>query len=173
MSVCFGSIMITLKCTSNSVRGFVSPAPPVVNVRPSADAGNRGARAARRPRTPANHPILLFGSLGACHKTRGPRDGGLSAYLRFLIFVFRLADPLFKREPRMRRIDLAAITLEGWSRLDDRQRRRFAEMFLRAALRLGGPELRRLARRRGRTPPLPPPVDSGWFCNFDHMGPPL
>ena len=56
----------------------------------------------------------------------------------------------------MRRIDLAAITLESWGRLDDRQRQRFAEMFLRAALRLGGPELRRWLRRRVRTAPLAP-----------------
>jgi hypothetical protein len=86
-----------------------------------------------------------------------------------LIFVFRLADPLFKREPRMRRIDLAAITLEGWSRLDDRQRQRFAEMFLRAALRLGGPELRRWLRRRVRTAPLAAPVDLARFAISDDL----
>ena len=53
----------------------------------------------------------------------------------------------------MRRIDLAPITLEGWSRLDNRQRQPFAEMFLRAAVRLGGPELRRWLRWRVRTAP--------------------
>jgi hypothetical protein len=37
----------------------------------------------------------------------------------------------------------SAATLESWGRLNDRQRQRFAEMFLRAAVRLGGPELRR------------------------------
>jgi hypothetical protein len=66
----------------------------------------------------------------------------------------------------MRRIDLAAITLEGWSRLDDRQRQRFAEMFLRAALRLGGPELRRWLRRRVRTP-LAAPIDPARFAISD------
>ena len=67
----------------------------------------------------------------------------------------------------MRRIDLAAITLEGWSRLDDRQRQRFAEMFLRAALRLGGTELRRWLRRRVRTAPLAAPVDLTGFAISD------
>ena len=64
----------------------------------------------------------------------------------------------------MRRIDLAAITLEAWQRLDDRQRQRFAEMFLRAALRLGGTELRRWLRRRVRIAPLAPPIDLADFA---------
>ncbi|MET4276489.1 MULTISPECIES: hypothetical protein [unclassified Bradyrhizobium] len=67
----------------------------------------------------------------------------------------------------MRRIDLAAITLESWARLDDRQRQRFAEMFLRAVLRLGGPELRRWLRRRVRQPPLAAPVDPAAFAISD------
>ena len=67
----------------------------------------------------------------------------------------------------MRRIDLASITLEGWVRLDDRQRQRFAEMFLRAAVRLGGPELRRWLRRRVRTAPLAAPVDLTRFAISD------
>ena len=67
----------------------------------------------------------------------------------------------------MRRIDLAAITLEGWSRLDERQRQRFAEMFLRAALRLGGTELRRWLRRRVRTAPLAAPIDPARFAISD------
>lgn len=67
----------------------------------------------------------------------------------------------------MRRIDLASITLEGWSRLDDRQRQRFAEMFLKAALRLGGPELRRWLRRRVRLAPLAAPVDPARFAISD------
>ena len=67
----------------------------------------------------------------------------------------------------MRRIDLVATTLEGWSRLDDRQRQRFAEMFLRAAVRLGGPELRRWLRRRVRTAPLAAPVDLTRFTISD------
>ncbi|WP_338833570.1 hypothetical protein [Bradyrhizobium septentrionale] len=69
----------------------------------------------------------------------------------------------------MRRIDLAAVTLESWGRLDDRQRQRFAEMFLRAALRLGGTELRRWLRRRVRTAPLAPPVDLSRFAISDDM----
>jgi hypothetical protein len=68
----------------------------------------------------------------------------------------------------MRRIDLAAITLEGWGQLDDRQRHRFVEMFLRAALRLGGPELRRWLRRRVRTAPLAAPVDPAASAISDH-----
>ena len=68
-----------------------------------------------------------------------------------------------------RRIDLASITLEGWQRLDDRQRQRFAEMFLRAALRLGGTELRRWLRRRVRTAPLAAPVDLAAFAISDDM----
>ena len=69
----------------------------------------------------------------------------------------------------MRRIDLASITLESWGRLNDRQRQRFAEMFLRAALRLGGPELRRWLRRRVRTAPLAAPVDPAAFAISDDM----
>ena len=69
----------------------------------------------------------------------------------------------------MRRIDLAAITLESWGRLDDRQRQRFAEMFLQAALRLGGTELRRWLRRRVRTAPLAAPVDPAAFAISDDM----
>ena len=65
----------------------------------------------------------------------------------------------------MRRIDLAAITLEAWQRLDDRQRQRFAEMFLRAAVRLGGTELRRWLRRRVRTAPLATPIDPARFAD--------
>jgi hypothetical protein len=67
----------------------------------------------------------------------------------------------------MRRIDLVATTLEGWARLDDRQRQRFAEMFLRAALRLGGPEFRRWLRRRVRTAPLAAPIDPARFAISD------
>ena len=69
----------------------------------------------------------------------------------------------------MRRIDLAAITLESWGRLDERQRQRFAEMFLRAAVRLGGPELRRWLRRRVRTAPLAAPIDLSRFAISDDM----
>jgi hypothetical protein len=67
----------------------------------------------------------------------------------------------------MRRIDLVSVTLEAWQRLDDRQRQRFAEMFLRAALRLGGPELRRWLRRRVRTAPLAAPIDLARFAISD------
>jgi hypothetical protein len=42
--------------------------------------------------------LLIFGSLWSHRKTRGPRDRAPSAYLRFSFFVFRLPDPLFKRE---------------------------------------------------------------------------
>jgi hypothetical protein len=54
----------------------------------------------------------------------------------------------------MRRINLVSATLEGWARLDDRQRQRFAEMFLRAALRLDRLEFRAWLLRRLTHPPL-------------------
>jgi len=69
----------------------------------------------------------------------------------------------------MRRVDLVTVTLESWSRLDDRQRQRFAEMFLRAALRLGGTEFRRWLRRRVRTAPLAAPVNPAAFAISDDM----
>jgi hypothetical protein len=85
----------------------VSPEPPVVNV--TADAGrsshmnspqdpqresamsqtNRRGMDPEGPQSPPWGLLLIFGSLGAHKKTRGPRNGGLSAYLqfRFLCFV--------------------------------------------------------------------------------------
>ena len=64
----------------------------------------------------------------------------------------------------MRRIDLVSATLEAWQRLDALQRQRFAEAFLRAALRLERQELRDWLRRRLTEPPLAAPVDPARFA---------
>lgn len=75
----------------------------------------------------------------------------------------------------MRRIDLASITLDGWSRLDDRQRQRFAEMFLRAALSVDrrggspkgecGPQLQHRSGVRTLSGPLDvPPLKRETHC---------
>lgn len=49
--------------------------------------------------------------------------------------------------------DLFEATMQGWDRLDDRQRQRFAEAFLRAALRLERQEFREWLMRRLIEPP--------------------
>ena len=67
----------------------------------------------------------VAGSLGACHKPGGPRDGTYSAYLLNSVSRFRLLNGRFSKGTHMRRIDLVAGTLEGWSRLDGQQRERF------------------------------------------------
>ena len=64
----------------------------------------------------------------------------------------------------MRRIDLVAKTLEGWSRLSPAQRERFFQAGLKAAVRLGGPEFRRWLLRRVRTAPLAAPIDPAAFA---------
>ena len=64
----------------------------------------------------------------------------------------------------MRRTDLFERTMAGWARLDDRQRQRFAEAFLRAALRLERQELRAWLMRRLIEPPLAAPVDPASFA---------
>ena len=51
--------------------------------------------------------------------------------------------------------DLFKATMQGWARLDHRRRQRFAEAFLRAALRLERPEFREWLRRRVSEPRLP------------------
>lgn len=55
--------------------------------------------------------------------------------------------------------DLFEATMRGWARLNPQQRQRFAEAFLRAALRLERRELRGWLRRRVSEPPLAAPVD--------------
>jgi hypothetical protein len=62
------------------------------------------------------------------------------------------------------RVDLFQATMQGWARLDDRQRQRFAEAFLRAALRLERQELRAWLMRRLIEPPLAAPVDPASFA---------
>ena len=53
------------------------------------------------------------------------------------------------------RVDLAAKTLEGWSRLSPGQREKFFHAGLKAALRLGGPEFRRWLLRQVDSAALP------------------
>ncbi|UGY21829.1 hypothetical protein HU675_0027890 [Bradyrhizobium septentrionale] len=67
----------------------------------------------------------------------------------------------------MRRIDLVSATLEGWARLDAPQRQRFAEAFLKAALRLDRMEFRAWLLRRVRHPPLAAPIDPAAFAISD------
>ena len=64
----------------------------------------------------------------------------------------------------MPRTDLFERTMAGWARLDDRQRQRFAEAFLRAALRLERQEFRYWLMRRLIEPPLAAPVDASSFA---------
>ena len=59
----------------------------------------------------------------------------------------------------MRRIDLFEATMQGWARLDDRQRDRFFQAGLKAALRLDRLEFRAWLLRRLRNPPLAAPID--------------
>ena len=54
--------------------------------------------------------------------------------------------------------------MQGWARLDDRQRQRFAEAFLRAALRLERQEFRAWLMRRIHEPLLAAPVDPASFA---------
>ena len=65
------------------------------------------------------------------------------------------ADPLFER------------TMNAWARLDDRQRQRFAEAFLRAALRLERQELRAWLLRRLIEPPARRAGRSGQLRHFE------
>jgi hypothetical protein len=52
----------------------------------------------------------------------------------------------------MRRIPLAVATMAGWRRLNEAQRQRFFEAFLKAALRLDALALRAWLRRRLKNP---------------------
>jgi hypothetical protein len=67
----------------------------------------------------------------------------------------------------MRRIDLVAATLEGWSRLDAAQRERFFMAGLKAALRLDRREFGAWLLRRVRTAPLTAPIDPACFAISD------
>jgi hypothetical protein len=59
----------------------------------------------------------------------------------------------------MRRIDLVAATMQGWSRLDPAQRDQFFEAFVSAALRLDRVAMRDWLRKRLRNRPLAEPFD--------------
>ncbi len=63
----------------------------------------------------------------------------------------------------MRRVDLFEATMQGWARLNPSQRQRFAEAFVKAALRLDRLELRAWLRRRLQYPPLAAPIDPAHF----------
>jgi len=65
------------------------------------------------------------------------------------------------------RVDLVRAGMEGWSRLNEQQRQRFAEAFLKAALRLDRLELRAWLLRRLRNAPLAEPIDPARFAISD------
>ena len=67
----------------------------------------------------------------------------------------------------MRRIDLVAATMQGWSRLDPAQRDQFFEAFVSAALRLDRVAMRDWLRKRLRNRPLAAPVDLTRFTVSD------
>jgi hypothetical protein len=64
----------------------------------------------------------------------------------------------------MQRTDLVQATMEGWQRLDQRQRDRFFQAFVKAAVRLDRLELRAWLRRRLKSPPLAEPIDPARFA---------
>jgi hypothetical protein len=68
----------------------------------------------------------------------------------------------------MRRIDLVAATMQGWSRLDPEQRDQFFEAFVSAALRLDRVAMRDWLRKRLRSHPLVA-VDLTAFAISDDM----
>ena len=67
----------------------------------------------------------------------------------------------------MRRIDLVAATMQGWSRLSPLQREKFFEAFVSAALRLDRVAMRDWLRKRLRNRPLAAPVDLTHFAISD------
>ena len=67
----------------------------------------------------------------------------------------------------MRRIDLVAATMQGWSRLDPAQRDQFFEAFVSAALRLDRVAMRDWLRKLLRNRPLAAPVDPASFAISD------
>jgi len=67
----------------------------------------------------------------------------------------------------MRRIDLVSATMDGWARLNPKQRERFLKAGLKAALRLDRQDFRSWLLRRVRTPPLAAPIDEAIFAISD------
>jgi hypothetical protein len=67
----------------------------------------------------------------------------------------------------MRRIDLVAATMQGWSRLDPAQRDQFFEAFVSAALRLDRVAMRDWLRKRLRNRPFAGPIDPACFAISD------
>ena len=88
------------------------------------------------------------GSIG----NRGDRT--TAGYQDISVFCVSFAQSAFQKGTRMRRIDLVAATMQGWSRLDPAQRERFFQAGLKAALRLDRVEFRAWLLRRLRHPPL-------------------
>ena len=160
-------------CTSMPCRHICSPEPPVVNGSGSALAVLAGALCNCEV---ARSSFAGFRAFQLKHLYQLPSVKDVAARTsrhlcnsRFLSFICRnrakiqnravlkgcempRADPLFER------------TMNAWARLDDRQRQRFAEAFLRAALRLERQELRAWLLRRLIEPPLAAPVDPSRFA---------
>ena len=67
----------------------------------------------------------------------------------------------------MRRIDLVAATMQGWSRLDPARRDQFFEAFVSAALRLDRVAMRDWLLKRLRNRPLAAPIDPASFAISD------
>ena len=67
----------------------------------------------------------------------------------------------------MRRIDLVAATMQGWSRLSPLQRESFSRRSFSAALRLDRVAMRDWLRKRLRNRPLAAPVDLTRFAISD------
>jgi hypothetical protein len=80
--------------------------------------------------------------------------------------LLRLTSPLLVPTEKGREMprDLFEATMRGWARLNDRQRQRFFEAGLKAALRLERREFREWLRRRVSEPPLAAPVDAASFA---------
>jgi hypothetical protein len=87
--------------------------------------------------------------------------------LQFSFFVFRLPDPLFKGNAKMRAIDLVEAMTVAWERLSPTQRDRFFRSFVSAALRLDRVAMRDWLRKRLRNRPLAAPVDLTRFTISD------
>ena len=68
-----------------------------------------------------------------------------------------------------RRVDLFEATMQGWARLDDRQRDRFFRAFVSVALRIDWVAMRDWLRKRLRNRPLAAPVDPSRFVISDDM----
>jgi hypothetical protein len=87
--------------------------------------------------------------------------------LQFSFLVFRLPNPLFKGNAKMRHIDLVEATTVAWERLSPLQRDQFFRAFVSAALRLDRVAMRDWLRKRLQNPPLAAPIDPARFTISD------